>query len=125
MAQVGYEIFENALTAQARARRNKCVCTKISTTSNGNKYTKRICYYPATKRIEKNTRTISHNNVTNLSKHSTFFDENILYLLLSENLDSSRGIAFVEFNTVEEAKQWMDITQVSAQSTFDPLNINS
>jgi len=74
---------------------------------------------------EKEKNTIYHKIVTNLSKHSTIFDENILYLLLSVNLDSSRGIAFVEFNTVEEAKQWMDITQVSAQSTRNPLHIRS
>jgi len=74
-------------------------------------------------RNENEKNTIYHKIVTNLSKHSTIFDENILYLLLSVNLDSSRGIAFVEFNTVEEAKQWMDITQVSAQSTRNPLHL--
>ncbi|XP_017107331.2 RNA-binding protein 5-A-like isoform X1 [Drosophila bipectinata] len=32
-------------------------------------------------------------------------------IIRKHGADSSRGIAFVEFNTVEEAKQWMDITQ--------------
>ncbi|KAH8293286.1 hypothetical protein KR018_007161, partial [Drosophila ironensis] len=32
-------------------------------------------------------------------------------IIRKNGADSSRGIAFVEFNTVEEAKQWMDITQ--------------
>ncbi|XP_016997795.2 RNA-binding protein 5-A [Drosophila takahashii] len=32
-------------------------------------------------------------------------------IIRKHGTDSSRGIAFVEFNTVEEAKQWMDITQ--------------
>nr|AAL48124.1 RH03791p [Drosophila melanogaster] len=32
-------------------------------------------------------------------------------IIRKQGTDSSRGIAFVEFNTVEEAKQWMDITQ--------------
>ncbi|KAH8413201.1 hypothetical protein KR009_008743 [Drosophila setifemur] len=32
-------------------------------------------------------------------------------VIRKQGSDSSRGIAFVEFNTVEEAKQWMDLTQ--------------
>ncbi|XP_017130339.1 RNA-binding protein 5-A-like isoform X1 [Drosophila elegans] len=32
-------------------------------------------------------------------------------IIRKHGTDSSRGIAFVEFNTVEEAKQWMEITQ--------------
>lgn len=50
-----------------------------------------------------------------LQKHSVFAS-------YSNYLGASRGFAFVEFNTTEEAAQWMEYTQVSTTQLKEQKN---
>lgn len=44
-----------------------------------------------------------------------FLQKHFVFASYSNYLGASRGFAFVEFNTVEEAARWMELTQVSTQ----------
>lgn len=47
-----------------------------------------------------------------------FFQNPILYLLSFKNLGASRGFAFVEFHTIDEAAHWMELTQVPTSPKY-------
>lgn len=46
-----------------------------------------------------------------------FFQNPFCICFSFKNLGASRGFAFVEFNTIDEAALWMDLTQVPALTT--------
>lgn len=69
--------------------------------------------------LYRESRQPYNNVLLSFITHAIHIDKDILcfWSIFSDFLGTSRGFAFVEFNTQEEATRWMELKQVSHRTT--------